>query len=360
MTRQHGVHPLIPRFVRMFSVPIVLFWIGLVAVLTLAVPSLEKVSQDHTVSLAPADAPSMQAMKRIGKDFQEFDSNSTAMILLESDQPLGPEAHHYYDGLIQKLRDDPKHVEHIQDFWGDPLTAAGSQSADGKAAYVQVYLAGNQGESPGQRVGRRRPEDRQRQSAAAGAQGLRHRPDGIEPRPAQRRRRGGQDGRGSHHRRHLRDAAAGLPLHHHDDPRAADGVPRTHRGQRRHRVPGQHRTHRPVDVRGQPAGDPGHRRGHRLCDLPDRALPRGAVGRRGPRNRLLHDVSRHRARDPGLGPDHRRRDVLPALHPHAVLQVAGLPAGHRHARRGVRGADPGRRGDRHRQPVRPVRARNAR
>jgi putative drug exporter of the RND superfamily len=147
MTRRHGVHPLIPRFVRMFSVPIVLFWIGLVAVLTLAVPSLEKVSQDHTVSLAPADAPSMQAMKRIGKVFQEFDSNSSAMILLESDQPLGPEAHQYYDGLIQKLRDDPKHVEHVQDFWGDPLTAAGSQSADGKAAYVQLFLAGNQGEA---------------------------------------------------------------------------------------------------------------------------------------------------------------------------------------------------------------------
>jgi RND superfamily putative drug exporter len=38
-------------------------------------------------------------------------------------------------------------VQHIQDFWGDPLTAAGSQSTDGKAAYVQVYLAGNQGET---------------------------------------------------------------------------------------------------------------------------------------------------------------------------------------------------------------------
>ena len=35
----------------------------------------------------------------------------------------------------------------MQDFWGDPLTAAGSQSPDGKAAYVQVFLAGNQGEA---------------------------------------------------------------------------------------------------------------------------------------------------------------------------------------------------------------------
>ena len=147
MSRRHGARPLIPRFVRMFSVPIVLFWFGLVVVLSVAVPPLEQVSQEHTVSLSPTDAPSMKAMQRVGKDFQEFDSNSSAMVLLEGDQPLGAEAHHYYDGLIQKLRDDPKHVEHVQDFWGDPLTAAGSQSADGKAAYVQVYLAGNQGES---------------------------------------------------------------------------------------------------------------------------------------------------------------------------------------------------------------------
>ena len=42
---------------------------------------------------------------------------------------------------------DTKHVEHVQDFWGDPLTAAGSQSKDGKAAYVQLYLAGNQGDA---------------------------------------------------------------------------------------------------------------------------------------------------------------------------------------------------------------------
>ena len=35
----------------------------------------------------------------------------------------------------------------MQDFWGDPLTAAGAQSADGKATYVQLNLAGNQGEA---------------------------------------------------------------------------------------------------------------------------------------------------------------------------------------------------------------------
>ena len=148
MTNTHvGAHPMIPRFIRLFSVPILLGWLALVVLVNVVAPQLEVVGEAHAVSLAPNDAPSMQAMKRIGADFKEFNSNSSAMIVLEGDQPLGADAHTYYDGLIDKLEADKKHVQHIQDFWGDPLTAAGSQSADNKAAYVQLYLAGNQGES---------------------------------------------------------------------------------------------------------------------------------------------------------------------------------------------------------------------
>src|SRR5262249_25514822 len=61
-------------------------------------------------------------------------------------QPLGDDAHRYYDATIRKLREDKTHVLSVQDFWGDPLTAAGAQSNDGKATTVQVNLAGNQGE----------------------------------------------------------------------------------------------------------------------------------------------------------------------------------------------------------------------
>ena len=97
--------------------------------------------------MSPDDAPAIQAMKRIGHVFHEFDTDSAVMIVLEGQAPLGDAAHRFYDDLIHKLSQDTKHVEHIQDFWGDPLTAAGSQSPDGKAAYVQVYLAGRQGET---------------------------------------------------------------------------------------------------------------------------------------------------------------------------------------------------------------------
>ena len=81
----------------------------------------------------------------MGKAFKESDSDSFAMIVLEGRQPLGDDARTYYRGLVRKLRNDPKHVEHVQDLWGDRLTAAGVQSPDGKATYVQLNLAGNQG-----------------------------------------------------------------------------------------------------------------------------------------------------------------------------------------------------------------------
>ena len=137
----------VAQAIRRLSVPIALFWLGLAVVTNVFVPQLETVAESHNVSLSPQDAPSLQASKRIGKVFGEFDSDSSAMIVLEGDQPLGADAHRYYDGLVKELAQDTTHVEHIQDFWGDPLTAAGSQSADGKAALVQVYLAGNQGTS---------------------------------------------------------------------------------------------------------------------------------------------------------------------------------------------------------------------
>ena len=69
------------------------------------------------------------------------------MIVLEGQEPLGDEAHAWYDRMVDRLEADTAHVQSVQDFWSDPLTASGSQSNDGLAAYVQVKLAGNQGEA---------------------------------------------------------------------------------------------------------------------------------------------------------------------------------------------------------------------
>ncbi|ORW11918.1 RND family transporter [Mycobacterium kyorinense] len=142
-----AVRERLPRWIRRLAVPIIIAWVAITVILNVVVPQLDVVGQMRTVSMSPKDAPSMIAMKRVGQVFHEFKSDSSAMIVLEGDQPLGDAAHNYYNDLIKKFRADTKHVENVQDFWSDPLTAAGSQSPDGKAAYVQVYLAGNQGES---------------------------------------------------------------------------------------------------------------------------------------------------------------------------------------------------------------------
>ena len=135
------------RWIRRLALPIILGWIAVIVVLNISVPQLEVVGQMRSVSMAPNEAPSVIAMKRVGQVFEEFKSNSSAMIVLEGEQPLDADAHVFYNDMVRKLEADTRHVEHVQDFWGDPLTEAGAQSNDGKATYVQVYLAGNMGEA---------------------------------------------------------------------------------------------------------------------------------------------------------------------------------------------------------------------
>ncbi|MGY4867340.1 MMPL/RND family transporter [Mycolicibacterium elephantis] len=137
----------VAKWIRRLCVPIVLFWLAIAALTNVLVPQLEVIGEEHNVALSSPDSPSLQAFQRIGEMFEEFDTDSAAMVVLEGDQPLGAEAHRYYDELVKRFNEDTRHVQHVQDFWGDPLTAAGSQSPDGKAAYVQVFLAGNQGEA---------------------------------------------------------------------------------------------------------------------------------------------------------------------------------------------------------------------
>jgi RND superfamily putative drug exporter len=146
-TSRHVGRPFIPRSIRKLAVVVILVWIAVIALLNVIVPQLETVGQMRSVSMSPDDAPSVISMQEVGAQFQEFKSNSAVMIVLEGQEQLGADAHKYYDQVVAKLEADPKHVEHVQDFWSDPLTGAGSQSNDGKAAYVQVYLAGNMGES---------------------------------------------------------------------------------------------------------------------------------------------------------------------------------------------------------------------
>lgn len=114
----HAERPLLAKVIHRLAVPIILGWLGVVVVLSLTVPPLEVIGDQHSVSLSPTDAPSIKSMRHIANVFNEGSSDSAAMILLEGKQPLGDDAHRFYNDLIRKLRADTADVHSLQDWWG--------------------------------------------------------------------------------------------------------------------------------------------------------------------------------------------------------------------------------------------------
>ncbi|TDZ77892.1 Membrane transport protein mmpL8 [Mycobacteroides salmoniphilum] len=137
--------PFFARIIRKFSILVVLAWAAFTVVINTVVPQLEPVTDANQGPLVPLDAPSSRALIHIGESFQESDSNSLAMVILEGDHKLNDADHKFYDVLASKLENDKKHVQYVMNLWGQGTTAAGVQSSDGQAAYTLVRVAGDQG-----------------------------------------------------------------------------------------------------------------------------------------------------------------------------------------------------------------------
>ncbi|MEZ5132276.1 MAG: MMPL family transporter [Mycobacterium sp.] len=147
MSTGNGGPSFVPRLIRRLSIPIAIIWLALAASSNALIPPLEEIGRIHNVAQSAKDAPSLIAAKRVGTTFGEYDTDSLVTLVIEGDQPLGDAAHRFGDALVERMQADTAHVQHVQYFWGDPLTAAGSQSNDGKAALIQVYLDGDAGSS---------------------------------------------------------------------------------------------------------------------------------------------------------------------------------------------------------------------
>ncbi len=144
---EHRVkRPFVPRMVRIFAIPIIAFWALLAISTNTFIPQVERVAEELAGPVVPHYAPSQRALLAIGAKFQESNSTSLAMVVLEANRPLGDGDHQYYDELMRRLLRDTKHVQSAIDLWGKPITAAGAQSLDGKATYVLLRLAGDIGQ----------------------------------------------------------------------------------------------------------------------------------------------------------------------------------------------------------------------
>lgn len=145
MSAHSAQKPRFARMIRKYSILVVLAWVAFTVVINVMVPQLEPVTDANQGPLVPLDAPSSKALIHIGESFQESDSNSLAMVILEGDHKLNDADHKFYDVLASKLENDKKHVQYVMNLWGQGTTAAGVQSSDGQAAYTLVRVAGDQG-----------------------------------------------------------------------------------------------------------------------------------------------------------------------------------------------------------------------
>src|SRR3979409_1778482 len=102
--------PVIARLIRVLSIPIILLWVLVAVFLGLLSPSLDAVGDKHSVSLSPHDSQAFQSMMNVAVVFKEFDSDSTAMIVLEGQNKLGDSAHQFYNQIVAKLSADHTHV----------------------------------------------------------------------------------------------------------------------------------------------------------------------------------------------------------------------------------------------------------
>lgn len=146
MSEHRAGRPLVPRMVRALAIPIIAFWALLAVSTNTFMPQVERVAEELAGPMVPHYAPSQRALLQIGEKFHESNSTNITMLVLEADRPLGDADHRYYADLMRRLKQDPKHVQYVMDLWGKPLTAAGAQSLDGKAAYVLLRLAGDIGQ----------------------------------------------------------------------------------------------------------------------------------------------------------------------------------------------------------------------
>jgi RND superfamily putative drug exporter len=120
-------------------------WLGLAVVLALLFPQLETVVKQQSLDPIPRDVASFQTLDRMGKAFGEEGSTTTVVVAMENPAGLTPSMRERYAAMVSALRADSVNVPLVQDLLADPVTAGKATSADGKAWYLPVGVAGTLG-----------------------------------------------------------------------------------------------------------------------------------------------------------------------------------------------------------------------
>ena len=119
-------------------------WLIFVVAVNVLVPQLEVVVSRDSTPFVPESAPSLRAVKAMDDTFGNGRSRAFIVVVAERDSGLTAADRHYVTSLAARLSRDSKDVTYVQDLTSPRLRKA-LTSADGKAIYFQVGVAGYTG-----------------------------------------------------------------------------------------------------------------------------------------------------------------------------------------------------------------------
>ncbi len=130
------------RVVVRWPLLVIVLWIALAVALFLLLPPLAKIAGEKQPEFLPSDAPVLVANNAMIKAFDESDSQNSLLVVLTSDNGVGPDQEAVYRKLVDNLRADHQSVVMLQDFISTPALRDVVTSKDHKAWYLPVGLAG--------------------------------------------------------------------------------------------------------------------------------------------------------------------------------------------------------------------------
>jgi RND superfamily putative drug exporter len=122
-----------------------LAWVGIALALNLLIPQLEAVIGRASQPIIPDSAQSVQAFKKMDREFGGSGAQSVAFVVFIDDGGLTAADGQYYERVVKRLNAQDGEITAIQDVISNPAFKQALTSRDGEAIYLPVGLAGGVG-----------------------------------------------------------------------------------------------------------------------------------------------------------------------------------------------------------------------
>jgi len=144
----HGDNRIFGRVSRLcsrYAWLVILFWVGLVAVLNIAIPQLERTVAEHSAPFIPGNIAAAQTLRQMSEQFGVPSSSAIGSVVLVNENGIGAAEETVYRQLVSALRADTDDVAYVLDTYDNDALRGIALSPDGKAINLVVAATGDVG-----------------------------------------------------------------------------------------------------------------------------------------------------------------------------------------------------------------------